>query len=363
MLDNLGIRLLWFDSMGAKSSSLAIETSKGLVVIDPGAAAMQPSYPLPDNVKKIYRGRALEVIINYFIKAKTIIVTHYHYDHHFLPYDEQVALLIGNKNIFCGKHFVLKNPNKYINESQWRRARIYLEEILVRLGARLEDYLIKPCETEFEDPVDNLGYAMSRDYGEYSFRRKELLIRGKKWFDKLCRLWSTSQWIDEIIVGNTIIEWGEGKKLEYGDTVIEILEPWFHGVEYDKTGWVTPVEIVKNGWRIFYTSDLMGPVIEDYAEYIARRKPDIVVLDGPPTYLFPYMFNRINLRRAVENAITIVNASPKLIIYDHHLLREKNWRKYVEEVYVEARKNNVEILTAAEYYGDKPVIDKINHKH
>jgi len=140
----------------------------------------------------------------------------------------------------------------------------------------------------------------------------------------------------------------------------QILRPRFHGVEYDRTGWVLPLVIKKNNFRIFYSSDVMGPIIGDYASYICKTQPDVVLLDGPPTYLFPYMFNRLNLNRSIENAIKIVNCRPRLLIYDHHLLREKRWwRERVAPVFVEAEKTGVVLLTAAEYLGRKPLIDTL----
>jgi len=103
----------------------------------------------------------------------------------------------------------------------------------------------------------------------------------------------------------------------------------------------------------------MGPIIEDYAEFIVKVRPDIIFLDGPPTYLFPYMFNRINLRRAIENAIAIIKSKPKLIIYDHHILRERKWRERIKEVLLEASKEQVDLLTVAECLGHKPLIDTV----
>jgi predicted metallo-beta-lactamase superfamily hydrolase len=41
-------RLIWFDSLGAKSSSVLIETPDLKLLIDPGASGMQPSYPHGD---------------------------------------------------------------------------------------------------------------------------------------------------------------------------------------------------------------------------------------------------------------------------------------------------------------------------
>lgn len=37
--------------------------------------------------------------------------------------------------------------------------------------------------------------------------------------------------------------------------------------------------------RLLYSSDLMGPQIEDYAAHIIREKPDVIILDGPPIYV------------------------------------------------------------------------------
>ena len=93
LLEDLGIRLLWLDSMGAKSFSISVETSDGKVVIDPGAAAMQPSYPLPPEKKWELRRKALRTIESELVDAVAVIITHYHYDHHFPPGDERFPAL------------------------------------------------------------------------------------------------------------------------------------------------------------------------------------------------------------------------------------------------------------------------------
>ncbi len=359
LLEEIGIRLLWFDSLGAKCASVVVESSAGPIVIDPGAAEMQPSYPLPSEEKIALRRRAIEVIEDWCRVAKVIVITHYHYDHHVLPSDHAIR---DPKSMWFGAELlVLKNPNMYINESQWERARLFLSELLRLVGEDLTKYMCEPKVREFPDPVESLSIALSKNFGDYQRRREELLAKGRTWFRNLVeKLWSRKSWIEEITLPNEVkIMWGDGKCLEVGDTVLEILNPWFHGIEYDRTGWVTPIVIKRRNYVVFYSSDLMGPMIEDYAEYIARLRPDVVILDGPPTYLFPYMLNRVNLKRAVDNAVTIVSSRPKLLIYDHHLLREKRWRSRVAEVFEEAEKCGVEVLTAAEYLGRKPLIDTL----
>ena len=345
--------------MGAKCFSIAVKSSKGILLIDPGSAEMQPSYPLPHEEKFRLRRECVKVLESWASEACAIIVTHYHYDHHILPSDRDIE---NPRSYWLGsKLLILKSPNTYINESQWDRARLFISELLSFFNLKLDDYLCEPESIEIEDPVEKLAIALSKDYGDYNKRRSEILAKGKQWLRKLVEdLWSKNPWVKELTLpDNTRIIWGDGRKIELGNVVVTIFEPWFHGMEYDRTGWITPIFIESMGYRIFYSSDLMGPIIEDYAEDIAKLKPDIVFLDGPPTYLFPYMFNRINLQRAINNVITILKSKPKLLIYDHHLLREKRWRERVSAVFEEARKHDVQLLTGAECLGSKPLIDML----
>lgn len=357
-LEELGVELLWFDSMGAKSASICVRTGSSTVVVDPGAAAMQPSYPLPPSEKRRLRREAVRAITRCWEEAGVVVVTHYHYDHHIPPGDPDLG---DAHRLFLGKTLVLKNPNTYINESQWRRAREFIARVLELAGDRIENHFEQPRQLDFPDPVEELSASMRRDFGDYAPRRRELLEKGRAWFRSLVeKLWSRGPWVSEVELPNLRILWGEGRVLELGGARIRVLGPWFHGIEYDRTGWVTPLVIEVGGRRVFYTSDLMGPQIDDYAYAIARERPRVVIADGPPTYLFPYMLNRVNLRRAVENMVYIVeNSGAELVIYDHHLLREKRWRERVSEVFRAARRVGVEVLTAAEYMGRRPLIDTL----
>ncbi len=363
VLEGLGIKLLWFDSLGAKSASLLIDACGEYVVIDPGAAAMQPSYPLPSEEKLRLRDKALRVIESACYRASVIIITHYHYDHHVRP--SQGKFRDPAKAYLGGKTIVAKDPNKYINESQWVRAREFFRELIELSGGEFRNFLSEPLEESFRDPTEELRYALSRDFGDYSSRRAELLRKGRRWFEGLVRkLWSSSEWVIEgELPDGTKLVWGEGRSLRVGCAKLKFLKPHFHGIEYDRTGWVMPVIIELSGKVVIYTSDLMGPQIEDYAYEIISHNPDVVIADGPPTYLYPYMLNRINLRRAIENMELIIReARPELVIYDHHLLRERRWRVRVAEVFEVAKEVGTELLTAAEYLGEEPLIDRVSRE-
>ncbi|RLF52037.1 MAG: MBL fold metallo-hydrolase, partial [Thermoplasmata archaeon] len=111
--------LVWFDSMGAKSSCVFVETEDVRILIDPGIAAMQPSFPAPDYKKILWREQGRKKIKRFAKRADVIIISHYHYDH-YLPNDIDIY---RNKTIFA------KNPNLYINESQRERAFTFYQKI------------------------------------------------------------------------------------------------------------------------------------------------------------------------------------------------------------------------------------------
>ena len=355
ILDSIGVKLLWFDSLGAKSSCFRISTKSGDILVDPGAAIMQPSYPLTREEKYELRRRAVEYIKPFLEKSKIVVITHYHYDHYMLPRDRDIG-----DTPYQGKLLVVKNPNTFINLSQWKRSRVFLSMLLERENMSLRDITIEPSQLDCSDPVEELEVARESRRKYQNRDWEKLLSNGRKWFQRLCRTWSRSEWVREVdLPSNTRVVWGDSRELVLGDTTIRILEPWFHGGEYERTGWVTPLLVEKSSKKLFYSSDLMGPVVEDYAVYIVREKPDILILDGPPTYLFPYMVGRVDIERAISNLEFIIENNPQLIVYDHHLLREKKWREYISDILRIAERQGVVLATAAEILGRKPLIDTL----
>ncbi len=338
---------IWFDSLGAKSSAVLVETDKK-ILIDPGASAMHPNFPAP-KIKKLYwRERARAEIRKYAKIANIVIISHYHYDH----YRDFEGEIYRNKIIFA------KNPNEYINDSQRKRAERFYGNICRKFAnEELENFLEKPKKRRYKDPLNDLEIAISKDFGEYNKRRRELLERGKEWFDKKIKRWQNYGVIPELKFKNVCVRFADGKKFRVGKTKLRFTKPLFHGVEFSKVGWVFATVVEYKGQKLIHSSDLNGPIIEDYAEWIINENPDILILDGPPTYLIGYMLNLINFKRALENAKRIVKGiDAELIIYDHHLPREPKFRERTKEVWELAKKLGKKVLTGAEYFGRKPII-------
>jgi len=111
------------------------------------------------------------------------------------------------------------------------------------------------------------------------------------------------------------------------------------------------------GEKLIHSSDIDGPVIEDYAEWIIEEDPDVLILDGPMTYMLGFTLNQINLERALKNLCSIVErTSIELIIYDHHLLRDPKFKERTQKVWDAAEDRGVRVTTASEYIGREPVV-------
>ena len=212
-------------------------------------------------------------------------------------------------------------------------------------------------KTEIEDPLSYLPLARSIDYGDYQERKDELLAKGREWFKGAVDLWVKSEWVSEFSSDNTKVLFADGKTFGIGSTDPKFTKPLFHGIEYDRVGWVIGLVVECGGVKFLYTSDIQGPVLEDYAKWVIKEKPEILIMDGPPTYLFGYMVNRINLKRAIVNAKLIIQeTSPEVLIYDYHLLRDIRYRERIGEIYEAAEKGGRKVITAAEWFGKKPLI-------
>ncbi len=341
--------LVYFDSYGAKSSCTLVKTDKK-ILIDPGVAVMHPSFP--GKTKKIEwfeeGKRKIKFAAN---DADAVVISHYHYDH-FTDFDKDIYI---NKTIF------LKNPNEYINDSQRLRAEKFFQNFCKRFGnLDLSDFMKDSKSRSFEDPLNKLEIASKKSFGDYQRRREELLSKGKKWFLERTKKWCSYKLIPEMKFGQTRVKFADGRRFRLGKTKIRFTEPLFHGIEYSRVGWVLSTIIEYGGEKFMHTSDLNGPIIEDYAELIINENPDYVVLDGPMTYMLGYTLNLINFRRVIQNMLEIIERCDfKLLIWDHHLVREPKFRERTKDVWIYARKCRKNVLTAREYtFGVKPVVEE-----
>lgn len=340
---------VWFDSLGAKSSCTLVETPDVSILIDPGVAIMQPSFPASEAKKLYWLEKGRREVKKAARKADVIVISHYHYDHYF-PED---------MHVYEGKLLLAKNPNEYINDSQRGRAEEFYSNICARFGDG-EIVLKEPERKSYPDPLKLIPLASRKNFGSYEKRRNQLLKKGARWFENRVRKWNSYPRIPEMKFPGLEVRYPEGKEFTFGKTKLRFTRPLFHGVEFSRVGWVFATVVEYGGKKFIHSSDMNGPIIEDHAEWIVRENPQVLVLDGPMTYMFGYLLNRTNLNRAIKNSARIVKKiDAEVIIYDHHLTREPRFKENTKEVWDTAKKLNKNLVTAAEYLGKVPKVIEV----
>ena len=339
---------VWFDSLGAKSSCTLVKTPDVSVLIDPGVAVMQPSFPASWTKKLYWEAQGRHAIKKASRKADVVVISHYHYDH-FTDFD---------RKLYEEKLLLVKNPNEFINDSQRGRAERFFDNLCRAFGkVELEDVSQKRKRKTYGDPLDDIPRARDKDFGDYNRRRRELFKKGHKWFQNRAKNWNSAKLIPELKFKDLEVKFPESKEFKFGRTKLRFTPPLFHGIEFSRVGWVFATVIEYGSEKLIHSSDLDGPIIEDYANWIIRENPNVLILDGPMTYMFGYLTTRTTMNRAVANAVRVLRKTGvRLMIYDHHLPREPKFKEWTHEVWDEAKRRGKKVLTAAEFLGKKPVV-------
>lgn len=143
----------------------------------------------------------------------------------------------------------------------------------------------------------------------------------------------------------------DGREFDLGWVKLKFSKPVFHGAT-SRLGYVTEVFVENHTGNFLFTSDVQGPIHDDQTEFIIKNSPEIVYVDGPMVYLLGNAYDEESLERARENLRKILQLDRlKILVLDHHLTRDLEWRKYLDNVFEEAEKRGKKILTAAEFMG------------
>jgi predicted metallo-beta-lactamase superfamily hydrolase len=152
----------------------------------------------------------------------------------------------------------------------------------------------------------------------------------------------------KIIEKKCNLIYSDNSKHKYGETELIFSPPFFHGPEKIRLGYVIMTLIDDGKKRFLHASDIQGPVTKKAKDYIVENKPDILVLDGPPTNMLGFRFSKKNLQLASKNLSEIIKKTECDILLDHHLLRDIKYKEVFSKPY-KIGKNRVK--TFAEYLG------------
>ncbi len=102
-----------------------VVTSKNKVFIDPGVALGPRRYGLPPSEEeRLAKRLAREQIINLIRGADSVVVSHYHYDHHPFPIDDEFY-----KEAFSDKIVFAKDRLKNVHPSGKKRGAIFEKKV------------------------------------------------------------------------------------------------------------------------------------------------------------------------------------------------------------------------------------------
>jgi predicted metallo-beta-lactamase superfamily hydrolase len=141
----------------------------------------------------------------------------------------------------------------------------------------------------------------------------------------------------------------DSKEYVYGGTRLEFSNPVPHGPD-TQLGYVVQLSVKDSSDSFLFTSDVQGFPLDHQVKFVIGKKPRTIFIDGPSTYMLGLNFTVEELEASLRNIRRIMSqAHPSVMILDHHLLRDLEWRRYFGELYEEAEKMGVALGSAAEY--------------
>jgi len=193
------------------------------------------------------------------------------------------------------------------------------------------------------------------------YRGKRLLIKDPEHSINRSQRWRAGRLLEGL---EADVEVADGECFTIGSTEIRFSKPHWHGVEDSKLGYVIMVAIDDGERRLLHTSDIDGPVLREVADEIIEVDPDILIIDGPPTYLLGFIFAYYNLARSIVNLCHIIEESgAETIVLDHHLVRDYRYPELLHLVYLKARELDRCVCTAAELMGLRPKVLEAYEAH
>lgn len=142
------------------------------------------------------------------------------------------------------------------------------------------------------------------------------------------------------------LRFADGKSYRFDDLTIDFSPAYPHGPLGIRLGYVLMCKVTDGSYNLVYGSDVQGPVYRRAANWIIEAKPDLLIMDGPPTYFMGYRFSKRNLEKSKKNLLRIINETGCEVILDHHILRDPKYLERFREVY-----DTGKVKSAAEYLG------------
>ena len=146
------------------------------------------------------------------------------------------------------------------------------------------------------------------------------------------------------------LEYADGRIFRFGRTTIRFTSPVFHGRENSELGWVLMTIIEYEEEKILFAPDVQGPICDSTLRMILNESASLAIIGGPPLYLADFRVSQESISQAIRN-LTMISKHIPMIILDHHLLRERDWKERLQSLIDASLSIGHIIVTAAEYVG------------
>ncbi len=150
--------------------------------------------------------------------------------------------------------------------------------------------------------------------------------------------------------------YGDNQTFEFGKLKIIVSPPVWHGYPGSRVGRVIMFNIICCDESVIYASDVQGPAdpeaVRTIIEWSKIIKPKVLIVGGPPTYFAGFKVPVKHVEAGLEGSLKLIEeVKPEILVLDHHLLRDLNYKEKIQEHTARAKDSGVKLVTAAEFMG------------
>ncbi len=148
------------------------------------------------------------------------------------------------------------------------------------------------------------------------------------------------------------IQVADGNQTDFGRTELLFSAALPHGYN-DELGYVVMARISHGNEVFVHTADVLGPPLKEHLAFLIDAQPTVLYVDGPMTHM-PENYPEQHTKRSLSHLSRILRTTNvRTLILDHHILRDREWRTQMASVFAVGEEHDVNVLTAAEFRGDR----------
>ncbi|MCD6536302.1 MAG: hypothetical protein J7K49_04635, partial [Thaumarchaeota archaeon] len=182
-------------------------------------------------------------------------------------------------------------------------------------------------------------------------RGKKILLKDPVNNINFSQRWRAKLFLDKLKKVDARVEVADSKEIRFKGCKIVFSHPVQHGND-SRLGFVLETLISSGGERVIHSSDVEGFVERDQLKFILKHKPDILICDGPITYLLGDKFTEEEMKKSITNLLEVIKRRfLQDLIIDHHLMRDLEWKTRIRDLLDAAESLGVRVLSAARYMG------------